>query len=77
MAIKDRPEVAELIKDMGNDELELVRKAHIAFECNYIDCGMCPLNYCDDRAQMPAGYTGCIFADAATELNRRKQDNEG
>lgn len=77
MAVIDRPEVAALIKDMRNDELELVRKANIAFKCHYIDCGICPFNYCDDRAQMPAGYVGCIFADAGTELSLRKLDNEG
>lgn len=75
MAVIDRPEVAALIKDMDNDELELVRKAHIAFECNYVDCGICPFNYCDDFMQN--GYIGCIFADADTELRIRKQGNEG
>lgn len=77
MATINSPEVAQVIKDMNNDELELVREANIAFKCSYIDCGICPFNYCDDRAQMPAGYIGCIFADAGTELSLRKLDNEG
>lgn len=77
MATINSPEVAQVIKDMNSDELEMVRKANIAFKCNYIGCGICPFNYCDDGAQMPAGYVGCIFADAVTELNLRKQDNEG
>lgn len=72
MATINSPEVAQVIKDMDNDELELVIKAHIAFECNYIDCGICPFNYCD--YYMENGYVGCIFADAVTELNLRKQD---
>ena len=77
MANINRPDVAEIIKDMPNEELEMIKTANVAFKCHYVDCGICPFNYCDDNSQTPNGYVGCIFADAVTELKIRKQHDEG
>ena len=77
MAIINRPEVAELIKGMTNDELEMCHKANVAIKCSHMDCDACPFNYCDDNPQTPNGYVGCIFADAYTELKIRKKHGEG
>lgn len=75
MEVINRPEVAAIIKDMANDKLELVGAAYAAFECDSVDCGSCPFNYCDHFIQ--DGYAGCILADAVTELSIREQGGDG
>lgn len=77
MTIINRPEVAEIIKDMTNEELEMIRTAQVAFKCEYVHCGICPFNYSDCNLLIPNGYVGCIFADAVTELKIRKLHGEG